>query len=191
MRFFPVLMRLARGAAVFGTRAAALAALALLAACGPGTAVAPVPSPTVSPTPIFIPWPPVEETAPVLNDPPGEPTAAVPPLPTPTHSEDPAYFYGSLVVTLDDAGSEIHLKRRQNFLLSLGEAYNWTVEVDPERVVSQNMNLTPEPGEQGVYIARDSGVAELRAVGEPRCIYADPPCAWPLVLFRAQIVVSE
>lgn len=162
------------------------AAALLLAACSQAVPVevAVVPElPVSSPTPITV----------VYRSATFQPSPTIflaPATLTPTPYDDPDYFYGGLVVTLDHAGQTILLKKRQNFLLSLGKDYNWTVTVAPESVISRNMVLTPEPGEQGVYVARGSGTASLRAVGEPVCIFFDPPCMRPSLLFEAQIEIE-
>jgi hypothetical protein len=87
-------------------------------------------------------------------------------------------------------GRTVPLRVTQYFMLSLGKEYTWTVSIDPPWVLSQNMKITPLPGEQGVYIARQRGKAVLRATGEPVCRQSQPPCARPDVLFQINIVVE-
>lgn len=123
---------------------------------------------------------------------PTPPPATVTPEVTPTMTpyDDPDYYYGGMVVTLDDVGRTINLKKRQNFLLSLGKNYIWKVTVEPGTVISTNINITPEPGDQGIYVARNSGKAILRAVGEPQCRYQQVSCAHPNVLFQIEVQVE-
>ena len=112
------------------------------------------------------------------------------PLPTATQNYDPDYYYGGLTVTMDYVGQTVPLRKGQSFLLDLGEAYEWQVEVGPEDIISQNVKITPEPGEQGVFVARERGKAVLHAVGEPACHQAQPPCERPSVLFQVDILVE-
>lgn len=121
---------------------------------------------------------------------PTEPQPQVDLLPTPTSDNDPSYYFGGLVITLDNAGQTISLKKGQNFLLSLGNNYQWEVTVDPPGTLSRNMKITPGSGEQGLYIARKPGKAILRAVGNPICRLAQPPCTWPSVLFQINVLIE-
>jgi hypothetical protein len=120
--------------------------------------------------------------------------SATPVVPTPTITTtpniDPEDYFGGMVISLDEVGQTIPLRLTQNFLLSLGPGYTWTVLVDPPEAVSQNMKITPLPGEQGVFIARQRGKAMLRATGEPICRQSQPPCDRPSVLFQIEIVVE-
>lgn len=171
--------------------AGVLAAAWLLSACSASRAVEyqvmpglPVSSPThitvvyLSPTP--------RPTSTQVEPTPIAPTVAPPGL----LYDDPDYFYGGLIVTLDHVGKIIELKKRQNFLLSLGKEYDWEVTVLPETVISRNLVFTPEPGEQGIYVARGAGKATLRALGEPKCRFLEPSCTRPAVLFTVHIVVE-
>jgi hypothetical protein len=110
--------------------------------------------------------------------------------PTMTPNEDPDYYYGGLVITLDDVGRTIKMKKRQTLLLSLGKNYIWQVMVEPEDVITLNAKITPEPGDQGIFIARGSGKAVVRAVGEPLCRFTTPPCERPSVLFQFEVQVE-
>ncbi|RPJ51911.1 MAG: hypothetical protein EHM21_01550 [Chloroflexi bacterium] len=116
----------------------------------------------------------------------------VPPTPAPTTTPnlDPDDYFGGMVVSLDEVGQTIPLRVTQNFLLSLGSDYTWRISIDPSWVASQNMKITPLPGEQGVFIARQRGKAVLRAEGEPACRQAQPPCERPNVVFMINIIVE-
>jgi hypothetical protein len=109
---------------------------------------------------------------------------------TPTPNLDPEDYFGGMVVSLDEVGQTIPLRLTQTFLLTLGTDYSWNITIDPPYVVSQNMKITPLPGEQGVFIARLRGKAMLRATGEPACRQTTPPCERPNVLFQIEIVVE-
>jgi len=166
-----------------------LAAILFSACTGqppPAVTFAPIPS-VLSPTSlvVFEPSqtpvvPPTE--LPVATSPAVEPTSVV--------YNDPSYYYGGLRITLDNVGQEITLKKRQGFMLDLGDDYTWVVIAAPETVLSRNMNYTPQPGEQGIFIARGTGKAELSATGDPKCLLSNPPCARPSVLFRIAVVVE-
>lgn len=110
--------------------------------------------------------------------------------PTPTENSDLPYFYGSLTVTLDDVGQTIPLQKGESFSLYLGDSYQWDVIVDPPEAASRNIKITPEKGEQGIYIARERGKAVLKAIGRPTCLQSNPPCARPDVLFQVQILIQ-
>ena len=134
----------------------------------------------------------VEPTSVVVHErtPVPTPTQTVTPLPTPTESNDPDFYFGGLMITLDNVGQIVKLRRGHDFLLVLGEGYTWEVKIEPERLVTRNMKITPEPGEQGVYVARETGEAKLTAIGTPGCRTADPPCARPDLLFHFFIVIE-
>lgn len=158
-----------------------IALLAALAACQPDTPVIekvdlPLRS---SPTPV-----------PVLYRTPVPTLTPTPVTPTPTENLDPIFYFGGMLVTLEDVGKTITLKEGQDFNLSLGEGYQWAVVIEPPELVTLNMNITPEPGDQGIYIARDSGQAVLRATGSPTCRLVSPPCMRPDLLFQIHILVE-
>jgi hypothetical protein len=97
---------------------------------------------------------------------------------------DLADYYGGLVVTLDYVGQTITMNTGQGFVLRLGNEFDWKVEITPEDLLTINRKITPEQGEQGVYVARKKGVAYLSAIGSPKCLQNDPPCSRPTVLFK-------
>jgi hypothetical protein len=166
-------------------RVAWLLAVLILAGCG---TVAP---PVIENRP---PLPPAA-TSIVLEARTPVPTLAPTPLPSPSPTMDPGIndlpdYYGGLVVTLDYAGQTITMRRGTGFLLLLGESYHWQVSIDPPEMLTPNMKITPEPGEQGVFVAREQGNATLTAIGEPLCLKEDPPCARPNLLFRLQLIIN-
>jgi hypothetical protein len=99
-------------------------------------------------------------------------------------------YYGGLVVTLDYAGQTITMRPGNGFMLQLGQSYTWQVTIDPADSLTPNMKITPEPGEQGVFIARKSGEATLTAIGEPLCLKENPPCSRPNLLFTLKLIVK-
>ena len=175
-------------------RAVLQAALMLVigAACN---AASPGPDPTAFPTAT----PEPERTSVILH---GPPTPTLPPEPTaaaqPTEaavfedleSGDLPDYYGGTVITLDYVGQTIFMKPGQGFLLQFGDSFDWKITVDPPEVMTINQRYVPLEGEQGVWIARQEGKATLRAVGSPRCLQNDPPCARPNVLFTLKVEVE-
>lgn len=178
-------------------RLAALILLALMtAACGAANSRT---QPTVQTPATLLP----ERTSVMLRvTPQPSPTVALPPTPTlevlPTSApivDDPGSsdlpdYYGGLVITLDYVGQTIFMKPGHGFLFSLGDSFDWQITVDPPEVVTINQRYLPQPGEQGVWIAREKGKAMVRAVGSPRCLKNDPPCARPNVLFTLYVEVE-
>jgi hypothetical protein len=84
----------------------------------------------------------------------------------------------------------VRLRKREWFLLALGEDFDWQVTAEPASVLSISVRYAPAPGEQGIFVARERGAAELRAMGNPKCLKVDPPCARPSVLFKINVVVE-
>lgn len=140
---------------------------------------------TITPTATQLP-----ASAPGLSSLPTLPPTLEPLSPASTPDNDPAYYFGGMEITLDNAGQTIPLKKGQNFLLRLGSTYRWDVTVTPPELLSRNMKITPGEGEQGLYIARAPGKAHLRGVGNPLCRLAQPPCNWPTVLFQIQVAIE-
>ncbi len=97
----------------------------------------------------------------------------------------------SPTVTLDDRGKTIHLKVGERFLLKLGDAYDWQVEIDDQNVVSRVIGVMVVRGAQGLYQARQAGTATLKAAGDPPCRQSQPACAQPSIQFQVTIVVEQ
>jgi carboxyl-terminal processing protease len=93
-------------------------------------------------------------------------------------------------VTLDDNGGTVTLHVGEQFLLKLGEDYNWTVTVADQRIVSRVVNIAVVRGAQGVYEAHQLGSTTLTATGDPACLQSKPPCAMPSRLFQITVVVQ-
>ncbi len=159
----------------------------LLPACNPSTGLlqrTTLPDDAAEPTSIIVAYRTPKPTAT-----PQRPAELVPTL-TPTLNFDPDYYNGGLTVTLDYVGQTVPLRIGQSFLLSLGNEYAWSVEISPPDIVSLNMKITPEPGDQGVFVAREKGKATLKAVGVPTCRSEKPACSRPNVLFQMAILVQ-
>jgi carboxyl-terminal processing protease len=93
-------------------------------------------------------------------------------------------------VTLDNDGGTITLHVGDQFLLKLGEEYNWTVTVADQSIVSRVVNITVVRGAQGVYEAHQVGTTTMAATGDPVCRQSKPPCAMPSRLFQIKVVVQ-
>ena len=143
----------------------------------------PTPVSTIEPTSIVLVYQPPVPSATAM------PSSTLALTPDP-EANDPSEYYGGLVITLDDVGKTLTMRRQGGFLLRLGEEYNWSVSVHPPDVLTQNKKIPLEPGEQGVFLARQKGRAVLRAVGEPVCLADDPPCLRPAVLFEMNVLVE-
>ncbi len=102
----------------------------------------------------------------------------------------PAPPEGGRVVTLADDGATIQLRVDQTFLLDLGDQYQWTIEIANQSIVSRVINVTVIRGAQGLYQAHMPGTTTLRAIGDPMCRQAQPPCMMPSRLFQIQIMVA-
>jgi len=96
----------------------------------------------------------------------------------------------SQTVTLDNDGGTINLTVGEQFLLKLGEEYNWSVTIADQSIVSRVVGITVVRGAQGVYEARQAGSTQLTATGDPVCRQSQPPCAAPSRQFQIQIIVN-
>ena len=94
------------------------------------------------------------------------------------------------IITLEDDGKTITLKKGESFLLKLGENFNWSIDIDNQTVVSRVMNIAVIRGAQGVYEAHNSGQATFTGVGDPLCLTADPPCKIHSILFTLNVIVQ-
>jgi carboxyl-terminal processing protease len=93
-------------------------------------------------------------------------------------------------ITLANDGETITLHVDEQFLLKLGEEYDWTVTVADQSIVSRVVNITVVRGAQGVYEAHKAGSTTLTATGDPVCRQSQPPCAMPSRLFQINVVVQ-
>ncbi len=121
----------------------------------------------------------------------GSPTP--PPFTTPTpvgggSTPDPG---STLTITLDNNNQTITLHVNGEFLLKLGENYQWTINLDNQNVVSRIPYIAVIRGAQGVYLAHQPGTATLTASGDPLCRQTVPACAIPSVLFTLHIKVIQ
>jgi hypothetical protein len=113
-------------------------------------------------------------------------TVVIPVLETPTpdfYADDLEAYYDGLVITLDYVGKTVEIYKAQGILLRLGADYDWIVSFEPVSLITANRKITPEAGEQGVFIARERGKAVLSAIGTPKCSKQEPPCLRPSLLF--------
>ena len=144
-------------------------------AIAPGTSISPLPPPTQAVTGTV-------EISTALPSGPATVPAAVTPAVTPVTD--------SSTVTLGDNGKSITLRVGDRFLLSLGEADDWTLSIDDQSVVSRVMGVMTVRGSQGLFEGRKAGQTILRASGDPVCRAATPPCSRPSTIFQVIVVVQ-
>ncbi len=107
------------------------------------------------------------------------PTATATPRPSPTPS---------LVVTLAQNGSTLHLAVGQRFLLDLGDSAVWAVTIADPHVLAQVRGVALPPGAQGVFAALARGSTTLSAIGSPPC--ASGICPLFRIAFQVTITVG-
>ena len=93
-------------------------------------------------------------------------------------------------ITLEDNGKTITLNVGEQFLLKLGETYDWDIEIDDQSIARRVHNIMVVRGAQGVYEAHQQGNATLSAIGNPLCLYSEPACKAPSILFKLDIHVN-
>lgn len=94
-------------------------------------------------------------------------------------------------ITLDDNNRSITIKAGQNFLLKLGETYNWDISIDDQSVVGRIPNVMVIKDAQGLYQGHNAGQTTLTATGDPWCYMQKPACMMPSILFRLDITVTQ
>lgn len=94
------------------------------------------------------------------------------------------------IVTLAQNNQKIYLKKGENFLLKLGNNYDWNIDISDQNIVSRVVNIMVINGAQGIYKAHNPGIATLTAQGDPFCLSSIPRCAMPSILFRVNITVT-
>jgi hypothetical protein len=105
------------------------------------------------------------------------------PAPTPDRS-------GLVTITRADAGTTIRLAVKQQVLVKLGTALEWTVTISNQAVISRVPGITIVVGAQGLYQARKAGRATIYAVGDAACRKATPPCMVPSLLVTVRVVIK-
>ncbi len=119
--------------------------------------------------------------------------------PTPASSTTPTAAAGggtpdpgsNLTITLANNSQTITLHVDEEFLLKLGEGYQWTINLDNHNVVSRIPNVLVVRGAQGIYRAHQPGNATLTASGDPLCRQSVPACAIPSIFFTLHIKVVQ
>ena len=96
-----------------------------------------------------------------------------------------------ITVTLEQNNKAISIKKGQNFLLNLGNFYDWSIDIQNQTVVSKVTNLMVIKGAQGQYQAHNVGETILTATGDPVCYKETPRCLAPSILFRLDINVTQ
>src|ERR1700716_2251537 len=116
----------------------------------------------------------------------------VPPTRAPRASPSPiASAVGvSVTVTLADDGRTISLQTGQRALVSLGDDFDWTVQVEDASILSRVTGGTVLCGAQVLYQANRVGQTTLTASGDAACRKAQPAWALPSRPFRVWVAVQ-
>jgi hypothetical protein len=116
----------------------------------------------------------------------------VPPTRAPRASPSPvATAVGvSVTVTLADNGRTISLQTGQRASVSLGDDFDWTVQVEDPSILSRITGVAVVAGAQVFYQANRAGQTTLIASGDPACRKAQPACAQASRTLRVTIVVQ-
>jgi hypothetical protein len=96
----------------------------------------------------------------------------------------------SVTVTLADDGRTISLQTGQRALVSLGDDFDWTVQVDDASILSRVTGVTVLDGAHILYQANRVGQTTLTASGDPACRKAQPSCALSSRTLRVSIAVQ-
>jgi hypothetical protein len=158
-----------------------LASFVALSSCAKAELVAQPGIPTISPVTVIAGTPvPAGSTGPVTEFPAGNnPGTATEPAPG-----------ESRIITLNDRGSTIPLKVGDQFLLKLGEGFEWSINISDLSVISRVPNILVVKGAQGVFVAHQPGKVTLSAAGDPLCRQSKPACGMPSIAFEVTLVVQ-
>jgi hypothetical protein len=193
-----------------------LVLLGFLAACGqadqPGAAnpppssepVPPTTEPTALPATAAPPAPPAPTASPISASTTTPTQAAAPtvqpaisqpatsrPLVTIATEQPTASLRTPGVITLADQGRTIQIAIGETFRLQLGTLHRWAVPITDEQVLERIVDPTAGADVQAVYRALAPGQTTLKAVGEPTCRDATPPCMLPTIQFTVTILVQS
>lgn len=101
-------------------------------------------------------------------------------------------FFGGPTITLIDQAKTFSLSVGEQFLVSLGGGYGWTVDyAELSTHIIAVPILRPLLGTQGVFEPVSPGKTILRAHGEPDCGKQDPSCPQAPITFEVTIFVQE
>ena len=115
--------------------------------------------------------------------------ATAPPVPRSTPTATPAaQVAGTVVVTLAQAVGTVGLAVGQRLELQLGTVYQWSISVTGTGVLAA-MSAPLPTGVQGLWVAERAGTASVRAIGNPLCLQAKPPCGMASREFSLTVVV--
>jgi len=73
------------------------------------------------------------------------------------------------------------MKIGDSFQLYLDPGYDWSAALNNANVFDNSA---------GVYQARNPGTAILTAIGGPKCLSLNPPCAVPSITFSITLIVQ-
>jgi hypothetical protein len=100
-------------------------------------------------------------------------------------------FFGGPIINMSNNGQTIAMTVGQQFLLTLPENYDWTVDVgDQTRVIPVPL-LIEIPRSQGLFELVSAGKLRFAARGEPNCDKSKPPCPDAPYAFEIKLVISN
>lgn len=106
---------------------------------------------------------------------------------------DPFAFFTGLMLTLADAGKPVHLKVKEQFLLSAKTdiLYNVSLIVQDEAVVKKIADVGPPADGQAIYEAQRVGETNLFVTLNPKCADLIRQCKIPSLLYTFKLNVVE
>jgi len=106
---------------------------------------------------------------------------------------DPFAFFTGLTLTLADAGKPIHLKVKEQFLLSakVDILYNISVTVLDESIVKKIADVGLPADGQGIYEAQRTGQTNLFVDLNPKCADLIKACKIPSLSYKFNLNVEE
>lgn len=106
---------------------------------------------------------------------------------------DPFAFFTGLTLTLADAGKPVHLKVKEQFLLSAKTdiLYNVSLTVQDEAIVKKIADVGPPADGQAIYEAQRTGQTNLFVTLNPKCADLIRQCKLPSLLYTFNLNVAE
>jgi hypothetical protein len=106
---------------------------------------------------------------------------------------DPFAFFTGITLTLADAGKPIHLKVKEQFLLSAKAdvLYNATLTVQDESIVKKIADVGPPADGQAIYEAQRVGQTNLFAALNPKCADQIRECKIPSLLYTFNLNIDQ
>ena len=73
------------------------------------------------------------------------------------------------MITPADNGTTVHEPLGSRFGIAMGDTLEWTLDLNPQGIITRVRNIATLRGEQGVYTATARGTTKLTATGAPYC----------------------